>query len=133
ATLAGMRIVWCGFSLTAVAFGLLCIVQHFGWNAGRAYSLDGNTSTAIEFATLLLGLALMSLVQLLRAPLGRAQWWLHAAGLALGAYGGLLTQSRGPLLAFGAVFLVLLLLHVRHRGRWRRALPWLGAFVLGAT
>lgn len=128
-----LRIMWCGLSLSAVAFGILCIVQRFGLDAGRAYSLDGNTSTAIEFATLLWGLALMSLVQLLRARLQRREWWLHLAGLVLGAYGGLLTQSRGPLLAFVPVFLLLLLLHARHHGHWRRTLLWLGAIVLGAV
>lgn len=129
---ANMRIVWCGFSLTAAAFGVLCIVQHFGWNAGRAYSFNGNMSTAIEFATLLLGLALTSLVQLLRARLNRWEWCIHGVGLALGAYGALLTQSRGPLLAFVPVFLGFLLLYARRHGHWRRALIWLGAFVLGA-
>lgn len=127
-----LHVMWWGFSLSAAAFGVLCIVQYFGLGAGRAYSLDGNTSTAIEFATLLWALALMALVQLLRARLTRAEWWLHLAGLVLGAYGGLLTQSRGPLLAALPVMLILLLLHARHHGHWRRGLLWLGAIVLGA-
>jgi len=42
-------------------------------------------------------------------------------------YGALLTQSRGPLLAFAPVFLLLVLLHARRCGRWRTSLALVAA------
>lgn len=131
ATGLDMRVVRVGFSLTAVAFGIVCIVQHFGLDISRAYSLDGGTSTAIEFATVMLGLALLALVQLLRARRGPVETFVHGAGVALGMYGALLTQSRGPLLALVPVLLGLLVLYARTSGRWWRGLGLLAVFVIG--
>lgn len=123
-----MALVWAGFSLTAVGLGLVCLVQHYGLGIDRAYGLNGGQSSAIECATVLLGLALLALVQFLRARPGSGRWWLHAAAMVFGMYGALLTQSRGPLLAFVPAFLLLLLLHARRSGRWRWSLA-LGAMV----
>lgn len=128
-----MRIAWTGFSLTAIGFGVVCIVQHFGYGIDRAYSINGGASTSIEFATLMLGLALMALVQLLRARPGRLGWCLHGAAVVLGTYGALLTQSRGPLVAFVPVVLALLLLRAVHSGRWRESLGALAIFAVGGA
>jgi O-antigen ligase len=47
-------------------------------------------------------------------------------------YGALLTQSRGPLLSFVPVFLLIVALHVRRTGQWRRGLLLTGAIMVGA-
>lgn len=117
-----MALVWAGFSLTAIGLGAVCLVQHYWLGVGRAYGLNGGGSSAIECATLLLGLALLALVHVLRARPASWQWWLHGAGMAFGMYGALLTQSRGPLLAFVPAFLLVLLLHARRSGHWRWSL-----------
>jgi len=56
---------------------------------------------------------------------------LHGLAAASAMYGALLTQSRGPLLAFLPAFLVLALVQARRRGRWRNGALCL-AFALGA-
>lgn len=117
-----MSVVWSGFSLTAIVLGGVCLVQHYWLGVERAYGLNGGGSSAIECATLLLGLALMALVQWLRARPGSWRWWLHGAGMAVGMYGALLTQSRGPLLAFVPAFLLVLLVQARRTRRWRWSL-----------
>jgi O-antigen ligase len=122
-----MELVWSGFSLTAIGLGTVCLVQHYVLGILRAYGLNGGDSGAIECATLLLGLALLALVRLLHARPLSWRWWLHGAGTAVGMYGALLTQSRGPLLAFVPAFLLVLLVHARRSGRWRWSLA------LGAT
>ena len=115
-----MRWVWSGFSLTAAGLGVVCIVQHDVLSIGRAYGLNGGAWGAIEFAMLLLVLSLMSLTQVLYGGGSPWQRGLHVAGAVLGMYGALLTQSRGPLLAFVPVFLLLALNYARHTGHWRR-------------
>lgn len=128
-----MALVWAGFSLTAVGLGAVCLVQHYALGIPRAYGLNGGGSSAIECATLLLGLALLALVRLLHARRGSWRWWLHGAGMGLGMYGALLTQSRGPLLAFVPAFLLVLLLHARRSGRWRWSLALGAAVCLGGA
>ncbi len=123
------RIVWIGFSLTAVLLGTLCIVQHFGWHDLRAHAPGRGVYTAIEYAMVLFGLALVSAIQLLRPHTSWIEKVIHGLGLTLGAYGALLTQSRGPILAFAAVFAGLLVFQTRRRWRWRQSLPWLAAVV----
>jgi O-antigen ligase len=128
-----MGLVWIGFSLTAIGLGMVCVVQHHGLGIPRAYGLNGGGSGAIECATILLGLALLALVQLLRTRPGSRRWLLHGTAMLLGMYGALLTQSRGPLLAFVPVFLLVLALHARHRGRWRWSLAFAAAVCLGGA
>lgn len=117
-----MRLVWGGFAVSAVVLGTICAVQHHVYGFARAYGLNGGASASIQLATVLFGLGLLSLVQLLGAGLGRGERLLHGSALALAMYGGLLTQSRGPLLAFVPMFLLVLVLHGRRTGRWRGAL-----------
>ncbi|MEI7035348.1 O-antigen ligase family protein [Fulvimonas yonginensis] len=128
-----MGLVWAGFSLTAVGLGTVCLVQHYVLGVERAHGLNGGGSAAIECATLLLGLALLALVQLLRLRPSEWRWWLHGAGMVFGMYGALLTQSRGPLLAFVPAFLLVLLTHVRHSGRWRWSLALAAAVCVGGA
>src|SRR5699024_1853709 len=81
--------------------------------------------------TVMLGLALLALVQLLRARRGAVESLVHGAGVALGMYGALLTQSRGPLLALVPVLLGLLILYARTSGHWWRSLGLRVVFVVG--
>ena len=138
-----MRWVWLGFSLTGVALGSVCIVQHFVFGIDRAYGLNGGDWGAIEFAMVLLTLSLMSLLQVLFLVGGQVtglfpasrylEAAVHGAGAVFGMYGALLTQSRGPLLAFVPVVLLLLLIYARRTHQWRRSLLLIGALVVGGV
>jgi O-antigen ligase len=128
-----MGLVWAGFSLTAIGLGAVCIVQHHVLGIVRAYGLNGGGSSAIECATILLGLALLAQVQVLRARTGSPRWLLHGLAMLFGMYGALLTQSRGPLLAFVPAFLLVLALHARQHGRWRWTLAFAAAVCLGGA
>ncbi|MCX7513238.1 O-antigen ligase family protein [Frateuria hangzhouensis] len=128
-----MTVVWVGFSLTAIGLGAVCLAQHYVLGIDRAYGLNGGGSSAIECATLLLGLALLALVRLLHERPWSWRWWLHGVGMALGMYGALLTQSRGPLLAFVPAFLLVLLVQARRSGRWRWSLALGAAVCLGGV
>jgi O-antigen ligase len=134
-----MRWVWLGFSLTAILLGGACIVQHFVFGVDRAYGLNGGDWGAIEFAMVMLTLSLMSLLQVLYPPAGghRASRCLeiavHGAGAVFGMYGALLTQSRGPLLAFVPVLLLLLLIYARRTRQWRKSLLLIAAIVGGGA
>lgn len=128
-----MRMVWCGFSITAIVLGVVCIVQHDVLGVTRAYGLNGGSWGAIELAMFMLVLSLMALLQLLYLSGGWLERTLHAGGLVLGMYGALLTQSRGPLLAFVPVFLLVLLNYARRTGHWRRCLVLIGAVVCGGV
>ncbi|HEV2620827.1 MAG TPA: O-antigen ligase family protein [Frateuria sp.] len=128
-----MTLVWAGFSFTAIGLGSVCLVQHYGLGIARAYGLNGGDSSAIECATVLLGLALLALVQVLHARAGSKRWWLHVAAMVFGIYGALLTQSRGPLLAFVPAFLLVLLVHARRSGRWRGVLAVGAAVCMGGA
>lgn len=128
-----MRWVWNGFSLTAIVLGVVCIVQHDVLGISRAYGLNGGDWGAIEFAMFLLVLSLIALVQVLHMCGSRAERVLHAAATVLGMYGALLTQSRGPLLAFVPVFLLLLIGYARRTGHWLRTLLLVGAVVCGGV
>lgn len=127
-----MKPVWVGFSATAIGFGALCMVQRYGMHLDRAHSLNGGASSAIEFAMIMLALALVALVQLL---LARGALWerlLHGAGLLFGVYGALLTQSRGPLLAFAPIFLAVVALATLRTRRWRSGLLMIALVGVGS-
>lgn len=127
-----MKAIWAGFSATAIGFGTICMVQHYGMHLDRAHSLNGGASSAIEFAMVMLALSLMSLVQLL---LARASAWerlLHGAGMLFGMYGALLTQSRGPLLAFAPVFLAVVVLATLRSRRWVAGVVMVSLVGIGA-
>jgi O-antigen ligase len=123
-----LSMLWGGMSLGTIALGIVCLVQHYAQGIDRVYGLNGGPSASIELATLLLGMSLLALVRLLDARIGRAERILHLLAIGLGMYGALLTQSRGPLLAFIPAVALLALLHARRGGRRRVvALAVLGA------
>jgi O-antigen ligase len=122
-----MRLVWAGFSLTSIVLGAACIVQHHVLGIDRAYGLNGGASASIELATILLGLSVVSLMQLLGSCSLREKA-LHITALVFGMYGALLTQSRGPLLAFAPIFVLLVLLRARRTDHWRLSLLLVIAF-----
>ncbi|MEO9078654.1 MAG: O-antigen ligase family protein [Rhodanobacter sp.] len=122
-----MRVIWVGFSLTAIALGIIGILQCHWLGIERAYGLNGGASAAIELATVLLGLSATALAQFLAPSTPRSDRVLHFIAMSLGMYGALLTQSRGPLLAFVPIFVLLVLLHARRSGRWRSSLLLVGA------
>ena len=111
--------VWSGLSLGTIALGAVCLMQHFGQGIERAYGLNGGPSASIELATLLLGLSLAALARLMDRRTSTAERVLHITAMVFGVYGALLTQSRGPLLAFAPAFALLVLLHARRSGHWR--------------
>ncbi|MEO6925231.1 MAG: O-antigen ligase family protein [Rhodanobacter sp.] len=127
-----MRVVWAGLSLTAIALGAAAVVQYHVLGIDRAYGLNGGASASIELATILLGLSAVALVQLLALGTNRWEKLLHVIALASGMYGALLTQSRGPLLAFAPIFVLLVLLHARRTGHWRTSLLLAGAVCVAA-
>lgn len=122
-----MRLVWAGFSLTAIALGAAGVVQYHVLGIDRAYGLNGGASAAIELATILLGLSAVALVRFLAPTTGRWEKFLHVVAMAFGMYGALLTQSRGPLLAFAPIFVLLVLLHARRTGYWGSSVLLAGA------
>ncbi len=128
-----LPVVWSGFSLGTIALGTVCLVQRYGQEIARAYGLNGGPSASIEFATLLLGLSLVALARLLDRRTGRAERLLHIIAMAFGMYGALLTQSRGPLLAFAPAFALLVLLHARRSGHWRAGILLISGVCVGAT
>jgi O-antigen ligase len=128
-----MRLVWTGFSLTAIALAIAGIVQRHLFGIERAYGLNGGASASIELATILLGLSAVALVQFLAPGTNRKERLLHLLAMGAGMYGALITQSRGPLLAFAPVFLVLVLLHARRSGQWKSSLLLVGAACVIAT
>jgi O-antigen ligase len=128
-----MRWIWLGFSATAIFLGIVCIVQHFVLRIDRAFGLNGGDWGAIEFAMVLLVLSLSGWLQLFYAQGGLADRIVHGLGAMLALYGAMLTQSRGPLLAFVPVLLFMLVIYARRTGRWTRALVLLLAIIGGSA
>lgn len=128
-----MRWIWVGFSLTAIVLGASCIWQHFYLRFDRAFGLNGGGWGAIEFAMVLLVLSLGAWLQVFYARVGMIEKSLHGVAACFGMYGALLTQSRGPLLAFAAVLLLLLLLYAKRTRRWWSGFLMLVAIVGGAV
>jgi O-antigen ligase len=126
-----MRRVWNGFSVTLIFLGAVSIVQHHVYGVLRPAGLNGGPASTIEFATVMLGLTLLALLQLLNPKASSGEKWLHGAAMALGLYGALLTQSRGPLLAFVPAFALVMALHGYRKGLRRR--QWLPILVIGIT
>ena len=112
-------VVWGGFGACAVVLGLVCLAQHYVQGIDRAYGLNGGPSASIELATVLLGLSLLALSRLLGARPGRTERALLVVGIVLAVYGALLTQSRGPLLAFVPALALVLVWHARRTRQWR--------------
>ncbi|WEN15741.1 O-antigen ligase family protein [Rhodanobacter sp. AS-Z3] len=123
-----MSLVWAGFSLTAATLGLICVIQFSVLDIDRPYGLNGGASASIALATVLLGLSLLAMSQLFHSMACTAEKILHATAVLLSLFGALLTQSRGPLLAFLPMAVFLLFLQSWRTGRWRRSLLMVGGF-----
>lgn len=128
-----LPVLWGGLSLSTIALGTVCLVQRYSQGIERAYGLSGGPSASIEFATLLLGLSLVALARLMDKRAGNAERLLHISAMAFGMYGALLTQSRGPLLAFAPAFALLVLLYARRSGHWRVGILLIAGACVGAT
>lgn len=125
------RVLALGFSATTVVLGVTCLVQRYGEGVVRPYGLNGGEWAAVEFAMYLLVMTLLSLLQAIGPATSRADRWWHGFAVAIGLYGAVLTQSRGPLLAFAPVCVFVLFWHARRAGRWRQALAILALIVAG--
>jgi O-antigen ligase len=125
------RLIRCGFSLTAVVLGLASLYQRYVLGVERPFGLNGGDWAAIEFAMFLLVLVLLAILHLMRSGLGRSERIIHAGAIAIGLYGAVLTQSRGPLLAFAPLCVAVMAWHVWRSRQWRGAAVVLGAIVLG--
>lgn len=125
------RVIAIGFSLTAMLLGAACLFQRYVQGVDRPYGLNGGDWAAIEFAMFLLILVLLAMLEALRPGTRRGDRWLHAAAVALGLYGSVLTQSRGPLLAFAPVYLGLMLWYGFRSHLWRRMLVLAAVTVIG--
>lgn len=126
-------VLWGGFGACALVLGAVCLAQHYVWGIDRAYGLNGGPSASIELATVLLGLSLLALSRLLGARTGSTERVLLLAAIVLAVYGALLTQSRGPLLAFVPALALLLVWHARRTGHWRPVVLVLLGMGVGAT
>lgn len=119
-----------GFSASAGVLGLVCVEQHYIEHIDRVYGINNGEWGAIEFGMFMLVLSLIAIVQALRGELRPRERAIHAACAVIGFYGALLTQSRGPLLAFVPVFAALMLIQGRRTGRWRQSVL---ALVIGVA
>src|SRR6185312_8847080 len=128
-----LPLLWGGFGACAVVLGVVCLDQHYAQGIDRAYGLNGGPSASIEFATVLLGLSLLALSRLLGARTGVAERVVLLVAVGLSVYGALLTQSRGPLLAYVPALMFLLFWHARRTGRWRLVVLVLVGMGVGAT
>jgi len=124
---------WRGLSMAAAVLGLVCIYQHYFQGAERASGIDGGDWGVIELAMFMLVLSLSSVVQLLRPQLAMPERVFHAACAALGMFGALLTQSRGPLLACAPVFALVIGCSIYRTRQWRAPLVVLVGAVLVAS
>jgi O-antigen ligase len=116
------RVVAIGFSLTAILLGITCLVQRYVQGYDRPFGLNGGDWASIEFAMYLLVLVVLAILQALRPSTPRLDRTFHVVAAIIGLYGAVLTQSRGPLIAFGPIFLGLMLWYAARSRQWRRAL-----------
>lgn len=115
------RLFWRMLNLTAILLGGASLYQRYAMGVDRPYGLNGTDWGAIEYAMITLALTMFSVVQLWRKELyGRIDRVLFVAGVVLGFLGALLTQSRGPLIAFPLTLMLLFVLHARRQQRWTR-------------
>jgi O-antigen ligase len=125
------RVISIGFSLTTLLLGATCLFQRYVQGVDRPYGLNGGEWAAIEFAMFLLILVLLSILQALRSNTAHGDRWLHVVAAVVGLYGAVLTQSRGPLLAFAPIYLGLMLWYAMRSHLWRRMLMLFAVTVIG--
>ncbi|KAF1007599.1 MAG: O-antigen ligase [Luteibacter sp.] len=127
------RLIWNLLAVVTLVLGGSCIVQHHLMGVERAYGISGGEWSAIEFTMVTLCMVLFSIIRLMQPTVALRERWLHGIAVAVGAYGAILTQSRGPMLAFLPALLVIIALHVRRTHRWRGALIFLGILIVGVA
>ncbi|GAA0918033.1 hypothetical protein GCM10009552_37580 [Rothia nasimurium] len=127
------RLIWNLFALVTLVLGGSCIVQHHVMGVERAYGISGGEWSAIEFTMVTLCMVLFSVIRLIQPEVSRLERWLHAVAVGVGAYGAILTQSRGPMIAFVPALLVVIAIHVRRTGHWRGALVFIGILAVGVA
>ncbi|GGY30125.1 hypothetical protein GCM10008098_24480 [Rhodanobacter panaciterrae] len=125
------RVIAIGFSLTTILLGAASLFQRYGQAVDRPYGLNGGDWASVEYAMYLLILVLLSILQALRPNTTRSDRWLHIVAAAIGLYGAVLTQSRGPLLAFAPIYLGLMLWYAVRYQRWSRMLMLFAVTVAG--
>ncbi|MFB3129495.1 MAG: O-antigen ligase family protein, partial [Lysobacteraceae bacterium] len=133
ATALDWRLIWKIFAVSTLVFGGSCIVQHHVMGLERAHGFSGGEWTAIEFTMVTLCMALFSVIRLIQPNVHPAERWLHGVAIAVGVYGSILAQSRGPILAFIPAMLMVIVVHVRRTRRWRGALVFVGALAIGVV
>lgn len=116
------RVIAIGFSLTTLLLGTTCLFQRYVQGVDRPYGLNGGEWAAIEFAMYLLLLVMFSILQALRSSTTHSDRWLHIVAAVIGLYGAVLTQSRGPLLAFAPIYAGLMLWYAMRTRRLQRTL-----------
>lgn len=126
-----LDVLWTGLSLGTVVVSVGCLVQYYVQDIDRVYGWNGGPSASIELATLLLGMVLLALARALDTRTGRTERAVHVLAIGLGLYAAVLTQSRGPLLAFVPALGLLALLHAQRSGRWRSGLLLIAGAGLG--
>lgn len=125
------RILALGFGLTSLTLGIVCFYQHYLLGIERPYGLNGGDWAAIEFAMYLLIMVLLSLLEALRSDVTWLMRAFYSVAAAIGLAGAILTQSRGPLLAFAPICSILLIWQGWQSRHWRRALIALGLVIIG--
>ncbi|HVI56622.1 MAG TPA: O-antigen ligase family protein [Luteibacter sp.] len=127
------RGIWTAFAVTTLVLGGSCIVQRYVMGVDRAYGINGGTWSAIEFTMVTLCMTLFSIIRLIQPGIALGERWLHGVAVAVGAYGAILTHSRGPMLAFIPALLIVIAVHVRRTRRWRGALAFVAVLAVGVA
>lgn len=121
---------WAVVSVTAIVLGCASLWQYYIQGIERPYGLNGKDWGAIEYAMVMLAMALAGVVQLMRRSCPLLLRFLHGAAAVVAFYGALLTQSRGPLLAFAVALVLVLTLHFRRHRSWSIAAGAMAAVLL---
>jgi O-antigen ligase len=127
------RGIWTFFAVTTLVLGGSCIFQRYVMGVDRAYGINGGDWSAIEFTMVTLCMTLFSIIRLIQPRVALGERWLHGVAVTVGAYGAILTHSRGPMLAFIPALLIVIAVHVRRTGHWRGALVFVGVLALGVV
>ena len=114
--------IWLIFSATGAFLGGVAWFQCYINGQPRPYGLNGGPWAAIEFGMFLFALALLTLNQMLSTNMSRLTRLFHAVCCAITVYGGVLTESRGPILAFPVMLCVLSNFYFRQTQGWQVAL-----------
>lgn len=112
------QVIWLAFSATGALLGGVALVQCYFLHAPRAFGLNGGPWSAIEFGMFQLTLCLLSINCLLSPQSTLPRRLFHGICASFALYGAVLTDSRGPLLAFPIMAGLLIYFHYR-TAPWR--------------